>query len=125
MKKRDFETFIKGILKDLPLEKQEDILKKIQHKWLPDIQKKLSNRIKKNYFKCSKCGRYSLKKRFDIIYDQELVKGVTVYSDAGYGDDDKFADVTYSVEYLVCPICKGLTEKSRYPIAESNRRGRW
>lgn len=124
MTKKDFDSFIKESLKDLPLEEQEEILKKIQYTWLPNIKEKLNKRIVKSYFKCSKCGRYSLKKRFKITYGTELVKGVTVYTDAGYGDDDELADVTYSVKYRVCPLCKELTEESRYYESESNRHRR-
>ena len=124
MEKRDFEAFIKENLKNLPLEEQEEILNSIGSEWLPAIKDKLNRRIEKSYYKCSKCGRYSLKKRFKTSNGERLVKGVTVYSDAGYGDDDEIADITYSVKYLVCPFCNGLTEQSKYPLVESNRRSR-
>lgn len=124
MTKRDFNSFINQNLKGLSLEKKLELLCKIQNLWLPDIKKKLNDKLDKNYIKCSKCKKYSLIKSFKYKNKKEIRHGVTVYRDAGYGDDDEIADVTYSVDYVVCPICGGLTETNRYKIGESNRHKR-
>ena len=120
MTKRDFEKFIKDSIKDLPLEKQEELLKKIHYKWIDDIHTKFKDRMKKRYIKCTSCNKYSLKSKYKKTIKEELCKGVCVFSDCGYGDDDVYADVTYMVEYYVCPHCDGLTEKTRWTLKEEN-----
>jgi len=124
MTKKDLENFVRSNLKDLPLEEQERILTKMCNTWIPDITKKIRDRIKKSSFKCSKCGRYSLKKNFRVEFKTETCCGVTVLSDCGYGEDDLIADVTYLITYNVCPICGGFTKTRAEDIGEKNHRRR-
>lgn len=121
MTKKDFETFLRGNLKKLPLEEQEALLEKIRDKWMPDITSKLDKRIEKSYIKCLQCGRYSLTKSFKIEKKEEKRYGIQVYVDRGYGDGDEVADVTYMVTYYTCPICGGLTEKNKIEMYQENR----
>ena len=82
--------------------------------------------MKKSYIKCKECGKYSLKSKFKLGIEEKLVKGVCVYRDCGYGDDDQYADVTYSVLYGICPYCGGKNERDRITIKEENRcRPKW
>ena len=125
MNKKEFEKFIKEGLKDLPVHKQEELLNKIQYNWLPDIKNRFAKKISSNdLLKCPQCGKYSSTKEYSISFERELVRGQLVYTDCGYGDDDKFADVLYDVEYLTCPCCKEKFEKRRHYISESNRKRR-
>ena len=123
MKEREFEKLILESMKDLSLEDQEKLLNNIEDKWLPKIKEKFIKKTKK-HTKCFNCGKYSLTKDFKEIYEQVENKGQVVYIDSGYGDDDEFADVTYSVCFSICPICKAKKEKSRMFLFEKNRHGR-
>lgn len=125
MTKQDFKTFINQNLKDLPLEKQEILLDKMLHKWLPDIVGKFNDKIEKNYRKCQKCGKYSIIKNTKSILETEVHHDVLVYANAGYGDDDEYADITYSICYSICPFCGGKSELNRYPLNVSNYHKRY
>lgn len=122
MTKREFETFLKHTIADLPIHQQEKFLKRLQYKWMPEINRDFQEKISKKYLKCTYCNKYYLLTSYSIISNIELRKGILVYTDAGYGDDDKIADVTYNVSYYLCPVCGRKMEKDRYQISETNRR---
>ncbi|MDO4282017.1 MAG: hypothetical protein Q4D02_00085 [Clostridia bacterium] len=108
MTKREFEKFINQNLRNLSIEHQEELLIKIKDKWIPEVlERKL-----KNYTKCVKCGKYSFTRKFKTITVLET-RIETTYVDAGYGDDDKYGEVEYLVEYSVCPICGYRKEKKK------------
>ncbi|MBP3255024.1 MAG: hypothetical protein J6M60_00825 [Clostridia bacterium] len=125
MNKREFMKLINESMENLSLEQQENFLNKIRDNWLPEIKEKFYNGTLKNYTKCWNCKKYSLTKDFELVNKTEEHKGVLVYSDCGYGDNDEFADVTYLIEYKKCPKCKALEEKSRMYISEKNRHSRY
>ena len=124
MTKREFQKIIKDALKDLPLEKQDELLDKIHYNWMNEIHNLFNKKLRDKYYKCSKCGKYYQKSKCSSTYRTEVERGVTVYVDSGYGDDDEFADVTYNVEYVTCPFCGKEKEKSKMWLGESNRRTR-
>ena len=124
MTKRQFYQLIGDSIKDLSIEKQMDFLDKLQYNWVPDVAGKRREKIYKKYQKCSTCKKFSLIKDFKKIHKQKEDKGVTVYVDAGYGDDDEIADVTYLVTYSVCPNCGAESEIKRMFLSEKNRRCR-
>lgn len=111
MNKKDFEKYINIQLKNVPLEKFEQELIKMQKVWLPQI---LDKRLK-NYTKCKLCGKYSKEKDFESESIEEI-HTETTYKDAGYGDDDKMGEVEYLVTYQICPICQNKELKSKYYI---------
>ena len=123
MTKREFDRFITESLKDLPLEKQEILLSKMLE-WTRQSVEKFEQRMKKSYVKCSKCGKYLMKIRLTVV-NENILECKCIYSDAGYGYDDVFADVTYNVESYICPYCGEKIEKNRYELSESNKRNRW
>ncbi len=125
MTEKDFEDFIMENLENLQLDEQERALNTIHRTWLPNMIKNFKEMVDKDYIKCSKCGKYSLKEQFKTHTDVEVIKNQLVYSDCGYGDDDEFADVTYLVFYNVCPLCNGLSEINRYFVKEENRSTRY
>jgi hypothetical protein len=55
----------------------------------------------------------------------EVVNGECVFRDAGYGDDDIFADCSYVVLNAICPYCKAKIETARHRMSYSNERDRW
>lgn len=120
MTKKDFEKFLNENFRELPLDKQEDILIKMRREWIPSI---LDKRLKK-YTKCLNCGKYSLTKRFKIITKIDI-REEKIYSDAGYGDDDMFGQVKYLDYYTICPICGNeKKQKSEFIsiLSESRRK---
>ncbi|MDD4607747.1 MAG: hypothetical protein PHD10_01245, partial [Bacilli bacterium] len=120
MTKKEFMDYLNKELKGLSLEKQKLILEKMKNEWIPQqIEQKY-----KNYSLCNKCGKYSLTKNNKIISKEENIVEPT-YIDAGYGDDDRYGEVQYLVDYSICPICskekqigktyiKTLWEKGKY-----------
>lgn len=104
---KDFLNFLNKLkinLSHIPIETQEVIINKLCKEWLPDYLKD----IKKGYIYCNNCKKYFKKEEFKEITKVE--KNIeTTYSDAGYGDDDKYGEVEYLVYYQVCPNCKHET----------------
>ena len=121
MDKREFEQLIRESIKDLSIEKQMEFFNKLQYNWAPDVAGKFREKIFKKYTQCFNCKKFSLIKDFQQTYKQEEYKGVTVYTDAGYGDDDEIADVTYLVTYSICPNCGAEKEIKKMFLSEKNR----
>lgn len=69
------------------------------------------------------------KKRFNKTECETCMETRTevekTYSDAGYGDDDLFGDVTADYYYYICPHCHGRVYKDRHIryIKNERRRG--
>ena len=124
MKKRDFDTFISSNLKGLSIEQQEILLIKISN-WTLQRRKKLKERINKSYLFCDKCHKYSLKTRMKIKSRLETVKNKLIFSDAGYGDNDIYADVTYNIYDYVCPYCGASIEKIKFEVDTTNEHNRY
>lgn len=59
--------------------------------------------IKSKYEECPYCKDWYLKKSFEDEVIKEEQKGILVYSDCGYGDDDRYADIECLVTYRICP----------------------
>ena len=105
MNKKEFTSYIKTNINNLSIEKQIEILNKIQEEYVPYIQE----RILKNKILCCNCDKYSNKVKFKTITKQEN-RIETTYTDAGYGDNDMYGGVEYLVKYRICPLC-GFEEK--------------
>lgn len=76
--------------------------------------------LEKNSVRCTNC-----KENFKIpkkLESKEFVRTETVYTDAGYGDDDKVADVTYIGEFATCPKCKEKVLIKKFWVRNDNER---
>ena len=79
-------------------------------------------KVKSQSVLCEKCKRY-YKKHKPVI--SKFTKTETWYTDAGYGDDDTVADVTYIGEWEYCPYCKHATLLHKTFVSkEKERNGR-
>ena len=94
------------------------------NKYMETLTEKKKELLDNSYY-CNKCNQYFEKIHWGHRTEEELHKGICVFTDAGYGDDDEYADVTYKVYYLVCPYCGARKEFSKIAIKEENRRGRY
>ena len=73
---------------------------------------------------CKKIVSYDFKDIFTVRKEIEYDK--CVYTDGGYGDDDRFADLEYAVYYKKCPHCSNqyIIQKSFLrEIKQYDRRG--
>lgn len=100
MNKTEFEKYINTQFKNIPLEKLEHDLIKMQKDWIPQILDKK----RKNKIKCEFCKKYSKVKDFKTELKNEIIVETT-FRDYGNGDDDKVGEVEYLVTYRICPIC--------------------
>ena len=48
-----------------------------------------------------------------------------VYQDAGYGDDDEYAEVTRLVTYDICPLCGGKSYRNSIVLKQGPSKKRW
>lgn len=120
MRKQDFINFFNENSQSLSIDSQISLLKKIKDKWIPElIDKKL-----KNYSYCVGCRKYVKTKAFKTERKDVLASNAHVYHDAGYGDSDRYADVTYDTVYSVCPNCSHKKIISRYPKEITNEHER-
>lgn len=104
---RTKDKFIKEMtetLKSMPLEKREKFLNKVEYDWLSSIKAKLKKDLK-NYWFCQKCKKYIRYKDTEKVSRTEILHGVLISSDSGYGDDDILGDVEYLIHSFVCPNC--------------------
>ncbi len=119
MTKKEFENYIYQQMHFFTIDEQVKLLEKIKNEWIPD----LINKKTKNYSKCPICKKYALKKRFKKRSFYVVKEDVLVFSDAGYGDDDEYADVKYLVTYATCPLCGKETEVSSQYIEKIIKKG--
>ena len=75
-------------------------------------------------FYCEKCKTYHYKSDVKTTSRKETRNELT-YTDAGYGDDDMYGDVTYIFVYNICPNCGNEKEKSRFYLSTKNEKSRW
>lgn len=89
-------------------------------KQLSDISRELT----RGMYRCASCGKHSPKEEWKKTSRKETTTECT-YTDAGYGDDDMFGEVTRLNTYRACPIC-GAEEKidSMWLHTENERRRR-
>ena len=112
-------------LNGLPVKDRIDKLNKIKNDAERELIK-VRKDLQENYIYCEKCSGYYPKANLQTVSDTEVIIGECVYTDAGYGDDDMFADVAYLVTSYVCPNCGNkVKEKGRSILSTSNRRDRW
>ena len=121
MTEREFNTWLSQCLKDLSLQEQEVVLKKMDC-WLQERQRHVNEEIGKSYIKCNKCGNYTPKSMCEVETQIEEVLHELFLQDGGFGGLDIYADITYRLELYVCPHCGGLIEKSRCMIEKKNER---
>ena len=88
-------------------------------------QKALVEELKKTAWFCWKCQKYY---PTDICGHEKKreVTTETVYTDAGWGDDDEIAEVTRLVPYISCPVCGFTTQSGKgiFLFASNTRRRR-
>lgn len=119
MTKSEFEKLIKSGINDLPTDKQLKLLEKIENDWIPDIKTNLI----KNKRQCEKCKVYVDDSKYKIWKKKETIVEVT-YSDAGYGDGDKYGEVEYLIDYIQCPLCKHIAKVKKHFIRILWEKGR-
>lgn len=74
---------------------------------------------------CRTCGKYLSEEDIMVGCYKEVERGALVYQGCGYGDDDKFADVTYLITVYRCPYCGGELKKRKLFDSEENRHSRY
>ena len=89
--------------------------------YLSNEEKKLK---RENYY-CQGCHNYFARNEAHFESITEVVNGECVFRDAGYGDDDTFADCSYIVLKAICPYCGAKIETARHRMGYSNERDRW
>lgn len=123
MDRNKLETKLRGILVSRDIKDQLNILSDFDV-CINKLRKELQSKIDTDYCYCNNCNNYFLKAELQTESELKTEYGQCVYTDAGYGDDDEFADVTYRYIWYICPNCHSKILKKRYYISESNRRGR-
>lgn len=73
---------------------------------------------------CLNCKKHYPKDK--VIRSYEKVTAIeTVYTDAGYGDDDEIAEVTRLATVLQCPVCgRRFIQNGGTKLGERNRHTR-
>lgn len=74
---------------------------------------------------CSNCEKFYPKDSVSTLFGDRTTTE-TVFTDAGYGDDDEIAAVTRKIEYKACPVCgfqKQVGEGTVIAIRDRRRRG--
>lgn len=89
---------------------------------LNELREEIEAKIDKKYYYCEECKKYYYKKDWGTE-DTEQTRCEIVYIDAGYGDDDEVADITYHIKYRICPVHKDhKIVVSKVPLSSTNRR---
>lgn len=104
--KAPFSEIIKAI-KDKDVSKELKALNDLQSvcEDLKFLIEKRKQTITEGKLKCKECGHYfkpNLKKQ----YETKHIARKIVYWDAGYGDDDRYADFEVADLYEKCPKCQ-------------------
>lgn len=120
MNKKKFRKMIMDEIKDLPLEKKEAQLLKIQKEWIPSIREDMLGKYKK----CHACGKYFLPRQFKKQTSREN-RIMTTYTDCGYGDDDRHGLVECLVTYETCPGCGKSWETECLKLRILWEKNRW
>ena len=123
MNKNEIKFFIKNQIEGKPPKKQLEILTKLEKFFVGYIEG-LKIKISAKYYKCPSCGTYFDKKKIKIFEEERFIRNCLVWTDAGYGDDDQFADRKYKVTYCVCPKCSQKYELSKNCIWQGPLRTR-
>lgn len=79
------------------------------------------NRETKDSLRCSHCHEW-LSRDSILTGTYEETKTETVFSDAGYGDDDKIAEVTRLIAISRCPKCGAVIDKKSVFLNQKNER---
>jgi hypothetical protein len=116
----EIKTYLKNIFKNVLSKNDKIELINRLVKWLGNE----SDIIKNNCWYCSKCKQWYDKKEFINKTKTRLIRNVLTFSDAGYGDDDRYGDVTYLVYYHECPYCHEETEDRKITLKIENERDR-
>ena len=98
---------------------------------LQELSTKINNRqqdlVKGKCF-CSKCKHF-FKPNPKKWYDSSHIENRTCYTDAGYGDDDRYCDYTITEYFQLCPNCNAPVKVDdgwieRVPGTETDRWGK-
>ena len=116
MNKKEFVKLLNEVTKNSSIDSQIELLEKIHNVWMPEIIDKETN----NYSLCPNCKRYIQKNEYISETKRIVSKNECIYRDAGYGEDDEYADVTYLVCYKRCPKCKRKEIISKTPLTAEN-----
>lgn len=101
MIKEYFISYVQTRIKNLSLEEKKRILDNAKDEWIPSIINDVFN--DKTF--CNKCNKYSNTSDFKETHQREYRQEYT-YTDAGYGDNDRYGEVEYLVYYNECPLCQ-------------------
>lgn len=82
-----------------------------------------TRKIREGYTRCQECRKHSKTEEFETQCATETQVECT-YTDAGYGDDDCYGDVTYLNTYSICPKCGHKTRTSHKWLRTENERRR-
>lgn len=130
-----FNNIIKSIKSnDINMElKGLDDLKSALNDLSNNIEKRKESALSKKdkngnliWHKCSYCKKY-FKLNTKDIFKTESVHCISTHWDAGYGDDDRYADAVYVHTKTHCTLCKKeitLDDKYSYTIPGTER-DRW
>lgn len=78
----------------------------------------------KGYLQCLNCKKF-FKEDSLVVSNYQETNVEVVFTDAGYGDDDRIADVTRLHEVIRCPDCgKEIRHKSIYLYSRNERPAR-
>jgi len=122
--KTDFKRVVKNKIDCYLIEDKIAILEQTK-KDIPVWINEMIFQLAKNKYFCEKCRKYSDIKKLKQTTKTEISRGQCVYTDAGYGDGDEYADVEYLVTYNICPLCKAESYKSKFYINQYNRHDRY
>lgn len=61
--------------------------------------------------KCPNCHKSYPVNKFEVDTEVDKIQRECVYSDSGYGDDDRYADILYLTINIECPLC-GYAKRS-------------
>lgn len=108
MKKRELNTYLSTQIEGLSPEKQLEELDKIIEA-TKAFRSKTKNKIEKKYIYCYTRKKYHLAKSY-TIEERDANSTVCVFTDAGYGDGDEYANCIYHITERICPKCKERKE---------------
>ena len=117
----EIKSYLKNIFKNIISKNDKIKLINSLDKWLEHE----SDILEDGCLYCSKCKKWYDKKESINKIKTMLSKNVLTFSDAGYGDDDRYGDVTYLIYYHKCPYCHEETEDRRITLKIENEKSRY
>lgn len=95
-----------------------------RHQRLAKQHQDIRDNLLKKATWCPKCGAYYETDKCGDDWKSRYQRGVVIHADAGYGDDDELADVTYSEHWKICPKGHPMKMVDRLTTKVENKRYR-